>query len=101
VAPFGTDPLECLSAATYLDECRFVSNREPTPVEQIYRRLAGAADQIWTLDLDARVCPYMPICDPIVGGLIVRRDTSHLTTRFAITLEEPVERFLDDNLILG
>lgn len=100
VAPVGDDPLTCLSDAAYLDECRYVSHVGPTPVEQIYRRLAKADPGTFVVDLDRQVCPYLPICDPIVDGLIVKRDTSHLTTRFATTLLRPFERFLDDNGLL-
>lgn len=95
------DPLICLSGATYLDECRFVSHVGATPVEQIYRSLAAADDNVWTFNLDRQVCPYLPICDPIVGGLIVKRDDTHLTTSFASALQPVMERFLDDNGILN
>jgi hypothetical protein len=96
VAPKAEDPLRCLSAATYVDECRFVAQTGPTPVEKVYREIAEADPRVWTLDLDRAACPYLPICDPIVDGLIVRRDDTHLTTRFATTLVPGVERFLVD-----
>ncbi len=97
VAPSGTDPLNCLSEATYVEECRFVSSDERTPVEEMYRSLADTDAGVWTIDLDRRVCPYLPICDPIVDGLIVKRDHGHLTTRFARTLRDAFEEFFDDN----
>ncbi|MGQ0830585.1 MAG: acyltransferase family protein [Microthrixaceae bacterium] len=100
VAPLGVDPVVCLSDATYLDECRFVSSVDPTPVERIYRDLAENDSEVWSLDLDRRACPYLPICDPIVDQLIVRRDASHLTTRFALTLLTPFEKFLTTNKVL-
>lgn len=96
VAPRGSDPLLCLSGATYVDECRFVSQSASTPIEQIYRDIAATEPRVWTLDLDRRACPYLPICDPIVDGLIVRRDDTHLTTRFADTLTGAVEALLLD-----
>lgn len=97
----GDDPLACLSEATFLDECRFVANAEPTAVELMYRRLADADEGVWTLDLDQAVCPYLPICDPIVGNRIVRSQGDHLTSRFAATLADPFGRFLADNGLLG
>lgn len=100
VAAKGTDPLVCLSAATFLDECRYVTHVGATPIEQLYRDLAVRDDRVWTIDLDGHVCPYLPICDPIVDGLIVKRDDTHLTTRFARTLLGVFERFLDDNAIV-
>jgi peptidoglycan/LPS O-acetylase OafA/YrhL len=100
VAGFGVDPITCLSEATFLDECRFVTETEPTPVEQMYRRVADPSEGVFAFDLDDGVCPYLPICDPIVDQLIVRRDTSHLTTRFARTLEGRFEEFFDENQII-
>jgi hypothetical protein len=100
VARPADDPLECLSKATFLDECRFVTHEGPTELERIGREVADA-DDVWSLDLDGNVCPYLPICDPIVDGLIVRRDDSHLSSRFTARLTPVFERFLDDNDVLG
>jgi hypothetical protein len=95
------DPLLCLSKATYLDECRVVATKGPTPLESIDRALAERhRGHVWSLDFDRQTCPYLPICDPIVDGLIVRRDGSHLTTRFSASLAPAFEKFLDDNGIL-
>ena len=87
VSSNSDDPLKCLSNATYFEECRFVANTEPTAVERIYRDLANAhPDNVFSVDIDHDICPYLPICDPVVNGLIVRWDPGHLTTRFATTL---------------
>jgi hypothetical protein len=43
------------------------------------------------------VCPYLPICDPVVGGVVVKWDGQHLTTRFARALAGPVTTYLRDN----
>lgn len=89
------DPLTCLSEAEFLEECRFVSRSEPTNVELVYREVATAhPGDVFSIDLDREVCPYLPICDPIVRNLIVRWDPQHLTARFATTLAEPLERLL-------
>jgi peptidoglycan/LPS O-acetylase OafA/YrhL len=101
VAPRDEDPVICLSAAEFIDECRYVATAEPTSVEQIYTAAAEADDGVWAIDLDRSVCPYFQICDPIVDQLIVKRDTSHLTASFARTLADEVEQFLDDNGLLS
>jgi peptidoglycan/LPS O-acetylase OafA/YrhL len=90
------DQVQCLSSATYLDECRFVSHLTPTPIEQVYRRIADRDSGVVTVDLDRLVCPYLPICDPVVGGLIVRWDIAHITTRFARTLAPSIGSLLDE-----
>jgi peptidoglycan/LPS O-acetylase OafA/YrhL len=90
------DPLACLSEARFLEECRFVSRMAPTGVETTYREIASEQpDAVISVDLDREVCPYLPICDPIVNHLIVRWDPQHLTARFATTLEVPFEAILD------
>ncbi|MEO6628291.1 MAG: acyltransferase family protein [Aquihabitans sp.] len=95
------NPLTCLSQGTYLEECRFVTSLEPTPEEQEFRRIDRQYSNVWSLDLDPLACPYLPICDPAVGGLMVRLDSNHLTTTFAESLLPRVERFLLDNDIIS
>jgi hypothetical protein len=99
--PAGADPLLCLSEADFLDDCRYVANGEPTPVEQTYRAVASSNDDVWTLDIDQLVCPYLPICDPIVEGLIVKRDPGHLTSTYAQTLTDEIRAYLSDEQILA
>ena len=51
---------------------------------------------VFVANFDKLLCPYMPICDPVIGGLIVRFDNQHITPRFAITLADPVTAFRQD-----
>ena len=74
IAPGVFNPFTCLSKAKYLDECRYVAAR-PTPLEKYFRSLANGRD-VFTLNLDRLVCPYLPICDPIVNGVVVKKDRS-------------------------
>jgi hypothetical protein len=95
------NPIKCLSAAEFVEECRFVTHLRPTPEEQVMRELAEADDGVWTLDLDALACPWLPICDPIVNDEVVRFDDNHLTVTYATdVLTDPVQAFLLDNGIL-
>jgi peptidoglycan/LPS O-acetylase OafA/YrhL len=96
----GFDPLGCLSEAEVVEACRFVVDPEPTEVERLYRSRADAADDVWSLDLDPLVCPFLPICDPIVDRLIVKADESHLTREFATSLAPALEDYLKSNGIL-
>lgn len=52
-------------------------------------------------DLDRLVCPYLPICDPIVNRMVVRADESHLTPEFAVSLWPAIEDHLTNNGILA
>jgi hypothetical protein len=95
------NPVTCLSAAHSVEECRFVTHLRPTPEEQVMRELDEQDDGVWSLDLDALACPWLPICDPVIGDEVVRSDDNHLTVTYATTmLTDPVEAFLVDNGIL-
>ena len=93
----GFEPPKCLEEATVVEECRAVVDVRPTNLELLYRRLAEERDEVWSLDLDRLVCPFLPICDPFVDGLVVRRDGSHMTETFARTLAPELLRYLEDN----
>ena len=83
-----------------MEECRFVVDPGPTNLEEIYRGLDADDDRVWSMDLDAMACPYLPICDPIVDGLVVRLDGHHLTQAYARSLAPAVTAYLTDNGIV-
>jgi hypothetical protein len=94
------NPRACLETATVVEECRAVVDDEPTHLELLYRRLADDKDRVWSLDLDLLMCPYLPICDPIVGGNVVRKDGSHMTRTFSRSLAPAILENLTTNGIL-
>jgi hypothetical protein len=53
------------------------------------------------VDLDRLVCPYLPICDPILGGTVVQFDGSHLTNKFSTALAPDLAKYLTDNGIVA
>ncbi len=59
------------------------------------RALAASTGGVWSLDLDRRICPFLPICDPLVDGLVPRLDDNHITVTFGRTLRTAVEQFLN------
>ncbi len=93
-APKSLPPNVCLSAAKTVEECRYVASKGPSGVERAYRRIAAARDDVWALDLDRLVCPYLPICDPVVDGRIVKVDQGHLTATYSRSLSPTIERLL-------
>jgi peptidoglycan/LPS O-acetylase OafA/YrhL len=101
--PFKTDfnAVDCLSTAKVVEECRFVADADPSPVEQLYRRLDRQDDHVWSADLDNLVCPYFPICDPIVNHQVVKFDNTHITKAFARTLGPALGTYLKQNAIIG
>lgn len=94
------DPNRCLSEAAVLEACRYVASTVVQPEERAVRDLAEADDGVWSLDLDRAVCPYHPICDPVVGGRVVMVDDNHVTSSFARSLADPVDRWFRENSVL-
>jgi peptidoglycan/LPS O-acetylase OafA/YrhL len=94
------NPFTCLSQARYLDACRYVARANPTRLERYYRALANGKD-IFTLDLDRVVCPYLPICDPIVDGVVVKRDPQHITPAFSRHMGDPIQSLLAKDAGIG
>jgi len=84
IAPF--DPTACLSGAATLGACSFRANDHPTPIEVVYRYASLTRRNVWSIDMDRLACPDLPICMPMVGGQITRRDSHHLTLAFAKSL---------------
>ena len=85
-APIGFDPLDCLSSGKSLDRCTYrVKSPGPSDQELLYRSLDDHR-RIWSLNFDRLACPRLPICDPVLRGMIVKRDGSHLTVQFAKSL---------------
>jgi hypothetical protein len=88
------NPLTCLSKATVLETCRYQAFAQPLPLELLYRRIAQQDRLVHSLDLDRAVCPFDPLCDPVVNGQIVKWDPSHLTGEFARSLVPQVDLYL-------
>ncbi len=100
-APKQLSPNVCLSTAKSVDECRYVTAPGPTGVERMYRAIAAVRADVWTLDLDRLVCPYLPICDPVVDGVIVKVDQGHITATYSRKISRNIEKFLEDNAIIA
>jgi peptidoglycan/LPS O-acetylase OafA/YrhL len=94
------NPLTCLSKARYLEQCRYVTHTSPLPEEQIFRALAANDPGVVSVDLDRQVCPYLPICDPLVKGIVVKHDDNHITKTFAMSLLGYFQQILVANGIL-
>jgi peptidoglycan/LPS O-acetylase OafA/YrhL len=94
-----SDPIECLSKAKVLEECRYVANPTPTPAELSYRQAATVVPGVFSADFDHLVCPFLPICDPIVNGQIVKWDPTHLTVGFAKTIAPQVDAYLKQTVL--
>jgi hypothetical protein len=88
------NPLTCLSSAPVVEQCRYEVNASPSQLELLYRRIAEQDPKVRSLDLDRNVCPLFPTCDPMIGGVVVKWDKSHITKEFALTLAPVVDTYL-------
>jgi hypothetical protein len=80
-----SDPISCISAGGPLSECAYRAAPSPTALERFYR-LSANGKSLFSVDADQLVCPRLPTCDAVVGGMIVKRDVSHLTATYAASL---------------
>ncbi len=91
--PPGTNPLSCLSLGGDPEKCAYKAARQLTPLERFYR-VEARKKVVFSVDLDRVVCPRWPTCDAIVGDIIVKRDSTHLTATFARSLASQVGALL-------
>ena len=54
---------------------------------------------MFSANFDDLVCPYDPICDPVVNGQIVRFDASHITVAFANSIAPQVNAYLKQTVL--
>ncbi len=96
----SNDPTECLSGATYLEDCAFEATIGYPKSEDTYGYLDTRSESVLSLDIDTIVCPDFPTCLPMVDDLIVRRDRHHLTGTFSEHIANDVYDLLDASGIL-
>ena len=95
------DPTSCLEHSKYLEPCRFVVSSAPTSAVRLYRKLAAKSPSIWSVNFDKLVCPFYPICDPVIAGRIVRVDQQHLTVDYATYIAPQVQSYLQANRLIA
>ena len=100
-APIDAPPLACLASAKYLEDCRFVGDMNPSRTDAIYQQVAGTNRDVVIADLDSLSCPYLPICDPVIDGIVARWDQQHLTTAFSASLGDELAAYFTQLKLLG
>lgn len=89
--PYGIfNPLHCMSAYEFVDECAFETTSGPNPTEVVYRDEAIARDDVFALDLDELSCPGKPLCLPVLDGVVVYHDGLHLSEPFLVAHRDDV-----------
>ena len=74
------NPLECLSAARRVSECRAPVPTEPPMFDAYYRVLAMDDPDVATVNINPVMCPAWPVCDSLDGRIPVWRDAGHYTS---------------------
>ncbi|MDO8364452.1 MAG: acyltransferase family protein [Actinomycetota bacterium] len=80
-APF--DSTSCIGAARFQEECMFAAAIDATAQEDALLEALGADSDVTYVSMATLLCPRLPICDPIVDGLLVRSDKDHVYPVFA------------------
>jgi peptidoglycan/LPS O-acetylase OafA/YrhL len=101
VPPTKTQPLQCLETSKFLEDCRYVPNEKPSWYEYVIRQVAAHDRSVVSADFDKLICPYLPICDPIVNGRVVKWNDQHITTGFSKTLAPAILAYLRDHHLLS
>jgi hypothetical protein len=96
---FALDPLVCLTEKEVLEACRFVAEEAAASLSSVYRAVADNRTS-YVADFDRLVCPFLPICDPVIDGIVVRYDDGHITPKFAVSLAGRVAEVLVDNRLI-
>jgi peptidoglycan/LPS O-acetylase OafA/YrhL len=92
-----TNPLTCLSTGAPPRTCSFQANRKPWGLERFYREQAKRPG-VGSIDPDRMMCPRWPTCDAVVGQIIVKRDTNHLTATYARSLAKDMADALAEQI---
>lgn len=87
-APF--DPPTCLADKAAVRPCTFPRPRRGGTE----RRAAAGIDRVHLLDYVAEICGPRR-CSPVLGDILVYRDTNHLTKTFALTLAPRLGHMLE------
>ena len=83
----------CLASAQFDEQC-IMSAAGKLPEETAIEAVALTNPRVGVVDLDRAVCPRLPSCDPVVGGVIVRRDPDHVSLPYAVALTDALDRKL-------
>ena len=82
-----TNQRSCLSRQQYIEQCRSLAETGKLPSERAFEAVAAKNSRVATIDLDKMVCPALPVCDAVQGGVLVRRDFDHLTNPMGLRIK--------------
>lgn len=93
VPSMRTNQRECLARAKFVEQCAGRSAGRLRSERALEQRAATRRD-VTVIDLDRAICPRLPVCDAVVGGVITRKDVDHVSVQFARALTGELDRRL-------
>ena len=77
--PEDADPTGSLSGARDVAQCRVPISDDTSPLDAAYVAAAASRERVWSVDLNPIFCPNAPLCDPVLEGVPVWRDSRHVS----------------------
>lgn len=90
----ANDPARCLRTAEFLEQCRYTVGILPSALEQHYREVDRDQPHVWSANFDRLVCRWLPICDPVVEGHIVKVDGHHISLAHSRSIAPAIAEYL-------
>jgi hypothetical protein len=87
------DPRTCLATAQFVENCRYTTRTDKPSMQLVYEGIADGQN-VRTLDIGPMICPGRPVCDAMIGGVLVKADSVHVTADYALRMGPQIETFL-------
>jgi hypothetical protein len=96
----GLDIPECIAVnAETLTKCAVSKEKAIQSSSAAAQREAATTVGITPIDLTDLICPAVT-CAPVIGGVLVYRDTNHLTATYARSLSQSLQTALESDVSL-
>ena len=99
--PDDANPMACLSGTTDVAQCRVTVTPGTSPLEAAYHLAAIRHDDVHLLDLSGVYCPRAPVCDAVLDGIPVWRDSRHVWSRLQQARRDQIWAALERTGVLG
>jgi peptidoglycan/LPS O-acetylase OafA/YrhL len=88
--PEDANPMACLSGAEDVAQCRVPVARTSSALDSAYLVNAETRRHVHEVDLNPIFCPNAPVCDAVVDGIPVWRDSRHVYAKLQEAKREQI-----------
>jgi hypothetical protein len=88
--PEDANPMGCLSGAKDVAQCQVPIARTASALDSAYVVNAETREHVHLVDLNPIFCPNAPVCDAVVDGIPVWRDSRHVFARLQEAKREEI-----------